>query len=377
MNSFSDPTMSAQQPLNNLLPTTNPLPPRLVNLSASLLAQSRNRASNLKPDEEIARSYVCAEIACKRLRAQLRLPPTAGRPPCKPGVYKKLFGFLEGVLGEAQSQASTTTKTNTPKKRTADGQQKAIETTKKTPVSSKKQVFAGTINENVDTGASEAPDFIMPLIRKLCKKFSTPLLPPHVYTGTCVVLKLSELWPPKRGSKGKEKDEVTFRSPVTMVTIGVYFMVLSRMQRGKVTTELFASRLMKALETAKLDTSPEEVEEWIKKMNAEGWCRGQDWWDSVPENVMDGDEMEPVQQDDIIDEDEIVASRIRRKRIHLEEEAEDDPEDLLLPGLGTMMQDSIDWLSDEKKLQFLDWKDGIMKKIRAMDKGKGRAIVVR
>lgn len=368
--------MSAQQPLHNLLPTTNPLPPRLVNLSASLLAQSRNRASNLKPEEEIARSYACAEIACKRLRAQLRLPPTSGRPPCKPGVYKKLLGFLEGVLGEAQ--ASTTTNTSTPKKRTADRQPKTISPSAKTPASAKKQAFAGTISENVsDVNASDAPDFVMPLIRKLCKTFSTPLLPPHVYTGTCVVLKLSELWPPKRGSKGKIKDEVTFRSPVMMVTIGVYFMVLSRMQKGRVTAEAFARRLGKALEVSELDTSPEDVEEWIKKTDAEGWSRGQGWWDSVPEDVMDGDEVELEEIDDGVEEDEVVASRSRRRRIHLDEEAEDDHEDVLLPGLGSMMQDSVDWLSEEKKLRFLDWKDGIMKKIKAMDKGKGRAVAVR
>jgi origin recognition complex subunit 6 len=362
--------MSAQQPLHNLLPTTNPLPPRLVNLSASLLAQSRNRAANLKADEEIARSHACAEIACRRLRAQLRLPPTSGRPPCKPRVYKKLLGFLDGVLGEAT--AATPTKA---KKRTADGQPKTVETLKKTPASSKKQAFAGTINENKsDVNGSEAPEFVMPLIRKLCKAFSTPMLPPHAYTGTCVVLKLSELWPPKRGSKGKAKDEVTFRNPVMMVTIGVYFMVLSRMQKGKVTTELFASLLAKALETAELDTPAEEVEEWIKKMNSEGWCRGQDWWDSVPEDVMDGEEVEAEQQDEV-EEDDLVVSRSRRKR-HLEEDAEDDLGDVLLPGLGTMMQDSVDWLSEEKKLSFLDWKDGIMRRIRSIDKGKTRAVAV-
>jgi origin recognition complex subunit 6 len=366
--------MSAQQPLHNLLPTTNPLPPRLVNLSASLLAQSRNRASNLKPEEEIARSYACAEIACKRLRAQLRLPPTAGRPPCKPAVYKKLLGFLEGVLGETNT--STTTLTTTPKKRTADGQPKTITLSAKTSASAKKQAFAGTIDENVsDTSASEAPEFVMPTIRKLCKTFATPLLPPHVYTGTCVVLKLSELWPPKRGSKGKARDEVTFRSPVMMVTIGVYFMVLSRMQKGRVSAESFVRRLGKALEVAELDTLPEEVEEWIKKMNAEGWCRGQGWWESVPEEVMEGEEVEVEEIPDDVEEDEVVASSSRR-RLHLDDGTEEDPEDLLLPGLGTMMQDSVDWLSEERKLHFLDWKDGIMKRIRVMDKGKGRAVTV-
>ena len=58
------------QTLHGLVPTlSDPLPAELVNLSSSLLAQSYGRASNLKADEEIARSYACAHIACNRCEA--------------------------------------------------------------------------------------------------------------------------------------------------------------------------------------------------------------------------------------------------------------------------------------------------------------------
>jgi origin recognition complex subunit 6 len=57
-----------EQALAQLLPThDDDLPPELVNLSITLLAQSRSYASSLKPEEEIARPYVCAEISCNRL----------------------------------------------------------------------------------------------------------------------------------------------------------------------------------------------------------------------------------------------------------------------------------------------------------------------
>lgn len=56
-----------EQALATLLPThADELPPELVSLSLSLVAQSRSFASSLKPEEEIARPYACAEIACKR-----------------------------------------------------------------------------------------------------------------------------------------------------------------------------------------------------------------------------------------------------------------------------------------------------------------------
>lgn len=58
---------SMAQTLTVLVPTlTGPLPPELLELAVSLLAQSRSKASSLKADEEIARAYACANVACER-----------------------------------------------------------------------------------------------------------------------------------------------------------------------------------------------------------------------------------------------------------------------------------------------------------------------
>ena len=58
---------SVAQALTGLIPTlSGPLPPELVELAISLLAQSRNKASSLKAEEEIAKSYACANLACER-----------------------------------------------------------------------------------------------------------------------------------------------------------------------------------------------------------------------------------------------------------------------------------------------------------------------
>ena len=62
------------QALNGLIPSLNgPLPPDLIELALSLLAQSRNKASSLKAEEEIARSYACAHIACERYEHRYNL----------------------------------------------------------------------------------------------------------------------------------------------------------------------------------------------------------------------------------------------------------------------------------------------------------------
>ncbi|KAG5928672.1 hypothetical protein E4U42_000204 [Claviceps africana] len=88
-----------EQALLSLMPTHgSDLPPSLVELAGSLLAQSRHRASTLKADEEIARHYACANIACERLKTCLDLPPIVPRPPIPPRIYNRLYAHLENIL---------------------------------------------------------------------------------------------------------------------------------------------------------------------------------------------------------------------------------------------------------------------------------------
>lgn len=93
---------TAEQHLLTLLPTlTTAPPPQLVDLALSLLAQSRHRASAaLKPEEDAARAFACAHLACERLKTQLDLPPIEGvhRAPAPPRVYARLVEYLGRIL---------------------------------------------------------------------------------------------------------------------------------------------------------------------------------------------------------------------------------------------------------------------------------------
>jgi origin recognition complex subunit 6 len=56
-----------EQALLSLMPAqADDLPPQLLQLAESLLAQSRQKASTLKAEEDIARLYACAHLACDR-----------------------------------------------------------------------------------------------------------------------------------------------------------------------------------------------------------------------------------------------------------------------------------------------------------------------
>ncbi|KAL2175367.1 origin recognition complex, subunit 6 [Thermothelomyces heterothallicus CBS 202.75] len=83
-------------------------------LASSLLAQSRNRASTLKAEEEVARLYACAHLACDRLKVALDLPPIEPRPPIPPRIYKRLYNHLDKILPASASNPGRHTPSGTP-----------------------------------------------------------------------------------------------------------------------------------------------------------------------------------------------------------------------------------------------------------------------
>lgn len=67
-----------EQALFSLMPAYGTdLPPSLVDLAGSLLAQSRIKASTLKAEEDVARLYACANLACDR---SVTTPRAIGMP---------------------------------------------------------------------------------------------------------------------------------------------------------------------------------------------------------------------------------------------------------------------------------------------------------
>ncbi|EXJ94109.1 hypothetical protein A1O1_02502 [Capronia coronata CBS 617.96] len=479
------PASSAiQQSLSLLVPShAAKLPSQLSQLSESLLALSRQRASHLKPEEEIARAYACCEIACKRLRAQCRLPAVkAGGAPCKPAVYKKLVTFLERVLDQdvaatptPRKQQQQQAKTNSTATATANanGRASSKRTAKEAELDSESESEAGpadspskrarNTNSNTNTPSKtpqsanafskaitgkrtthkndaglEAPAFVMPSIRNLCRLFATPLVAPHVYTGTSIVLKLTGLWPRDEtvGNSDEQDNDATetetrtgpasfppgcsFDQTVTGLLIALYLMTLTRMQTAKMTTSVYQATCTKSVQELTYNPGTDGVEAWIRRINREGYCRGQDWWASVPESVFEfdpdhasdtpkrglrrvrrggvggqpninGAATEEYQDDD--DEDHIMSATARKRRPNgrsggrdvgqgyqtegQDEEEEEDPDSVLLPGLATMMQHAVDFTSEERTQDFEAWKRTFLRKLDRLDRTKASAAAER
>ncbi|KAL1971354.1 hypothetical protein VTN77DRAFT_306 [Rasamsonia byssochlamydoides] len=446
-----------EQALATLLPThADELPPELLSLAQSLVAQSRSYSTSLKPEEEIARPYACAEIACKRLSRALKLPPLVGHPPCPPRVYKKLYAFLEKSLASSTvstkrsapgSAPGTPTRpssvTTTPTKGTAPIRTPSKTTLRNTPTkstplkrtaldwqntsssSSRKLSVKNALPNGLEsTSIKDAPAWVMPSIRTVCKTLSTPaprmglwsrppisrMLPPHIFAGVSSILHFISVVPysaldkealefldPLRSEEGEESED--YKELVYALIVAVYFIVLARRRTPnpasgagtdgdagaaagdnprKMDKKTFAEMRNTALSSLGLSPAEkrhgEDVDAWIALIMKQGWAKGQEWFENVPmagEN--DGDDELSDHADDYDEDGGPVRSSTKRRRSSLLlRSGSPQEEGLLLPGLGTMMQDRVDWLSEERQEDYLEWKAEILKRIEEMEQRGGR-----
>ncbi|KAN0084857.1 Origin recognition complex, subunit 6 [Elaphomyces granulatus] len=442
-------TRPVEQALSMLLPThATELPPELLNLAQSLVAQSRSYATSLKPEEEIARPYACAEMACKRLTRTLKLPPLLGHPPCPPRVYNKLYAFLDRSLARdtvstrrsagnsvltttpvRPSSIATTPTKNPSARRTPSRVADIANTPQSTPTKSTslKRVHAGgnaplslsrrplrnTHNNNrvESTNILDAPAWVMSCTRTICNTLSTPApltsmwsrppvsktLPPHIFTGVSSVLHFVHN---ETGNKFDDEHKnfvdrflsITdltsdgYRELVIPLIVAVYFIALARRRSSartsdtdvepssggniddgkKLDAKTFSEMRWAALSSAALPPTQKRhrdvVDSWIALIMNQGWTKGKEWFENIPTAGADD-----TVEDGIYDKPEVtgLASSKRRKvgNSHGLLPADGSPRGGLLPGLGTMMQDRVDWLSPERREDYIAWKAGIMKRI--------------
>ncbi|KAI9703841.1 MAG: hypothetical protein M1836_007612 [Candelina mexicana] len=356
---------STEQALGGLVPTLSVLPQELIELATSLLAQSRTRASNLRAEEEIARSYACANIACERLKQSLNLPKIEPRPPCPPRVYKKLYQHLERTLpprtqapvrASKVSAAARSTPTSSPAKLRTPSKQ-----TPQKPLTPRRR--------GIQPGAStlEIPAWIMPTVRKLCVSLGAPAAPAHVLAGVSSILTLQA---PKDGKRTVFSGGRTEKVPALIVA--VLFYVMTRLSGEETSAEEYPKgreAAIKALEQIELGREErekinnEDVDDWTREISAGGWIK-LDWFENITQGAglgLPGIDMDMEHEE----EDAVEARTPKRKRLS----ATSPPKtDTLQSGLGTMMQDKYDYLSEARRMDYLEWKKGILFRIEQMER---------
>ncbi|GME31159.1 origin recognition complex subunit 6 [Neofusicoccum parvum] len=368
-----------EQALTGLVPSLNaPLPPELLNVAVSLLAQSRSKASSLKPDEEIARTYACAHLACERLKQRLNLPPIVARPPIPPRAYKKVYTYFDSALTTASS--SSAPQTPSKRARAADPPPAAAKPTPskappgpgaRTPTSARRTA-AGR------KGEDDAPPWTMPLIRQLCRALGAPAAAPHAYAGVCSVLRAggAASSPSPSATRSVRKRRVgavegEAAVPATVVVVLLYTMV--RLAGTPTSGREHRERRARAVEVLAgceacagrgEDELAEEVEGLLAVGRERGWLE-MEWFGNVVEGSGLGVEGAGDEDEDVEMEDARSAANTPVKRRRTGEGVQTA---VSQGGLGTMMQDKVDYLSEPRRVGFLRWKEQIMKRVEEIER---------
>ncbi|KAI9158313.1 Origin recognition complex subunit 6 [Paramyrothecium foliicola] len=364
-----------EQALLSLMPTqSTELPPTLVELAGSLLAQSRHRASTLKADEEVARLYACAHLACERLKISLNLPPIAPRPPIPPRIYKRLYTYLESILpSSSATDRSNAGRLRTPNSKARDlgsspfSQQRPVPSrgtpTKeqslaqfRTRARGESQTPTKTVERSPGRQSKKTlPPWVKPVGRFFCAETGNQRLASTVLAGM-----ESILFPSNRATM----DDWALQN-MTALFAAIYFYVTMRVKAMASGQEMDRSTyvperkaILALLKQARQDVSiTAETEE-------DAWTG----WESIKPGDFDAavarvNEQDWLQQDWFEAIDDIVLMTGNEDVDMLDAGPTDSGSNVQIRRADTMFQDKYDYLSEKRQAEYGVWKENVLAKI--------------
>ncbi|KAK6072632.1 origin recognition complex subunit 6 [Seiridium cupressi] len=369
-----EPTLLSLLPT---LPSASSLPPQLIELASSLLAQSRHNASTLKAEEEVARLYACAHIACERLKTTLDLPPIQARPPVPPRIYKRLYTHLDHILPTSTVGKSGRVRTPSGKAREAGllgsgstprirdratpGKDAALaQFRSKGNVTPSKSTGKASLLSTAKKADHVLPPWVRPVARFLCVQLDSERI------GRTVLAGLETIVAPhgKRTTDGWVNEHLAPLLAATLFMVTTRFVVL---ETGKPIGSTQFTNLRKDIISALRDArkevdprredeevfwegwnnvGPKDFDEAIKTFNESGW-QGGEWFASIE------DQVGPSVDVDMEDTDGQVASgKVQVQR-----------GDTMLQGRWIM--------SDQKRQEYSRWKTDILRRCDEIEKAGG------
>lgn len=222
----------------------------------------------------------------------------------------------------------------------------------------------------------------MPTIRRLCTALEAPAAPPHVFAGVSSILTLPAPIQSETVTGGEPK-----RDKIPAMIIAVYFLVRTRLS-GIGTSPSEYSRvgsaalaILDSIDAGKAqrgDVNGSDVDEWLREIRDRGWTT-LDWFENIGEAT--GLESDGVRVANGASEDELNSKQekapMKQSLISLDR----SKKNTLQAGLGTMvgvlklscvvvsglfvqqMQDKVDYLSEERRLGYVTWKQDILARI--------------
>ncbi|KAF5022371.1 hypothetical protein F66182_5572 [Fusarium sp. NRRL 66182] len=371
-----------EQALLSLMPTYgSDLPPILVELAGSLLAQSRHRASTLKAEEEIARLYACANIACDRLKINLDLPPIEPRPPIPPRIYKRLYAHLDNILPSSASTPgrSAAGRVRTPSSRLRDADGSPASGSRPLPsrgTPTKDQSLAqfrtpskgeagnptkSTSKKEAFTAGHSLHPWIQPAARFLCEETGHRKLAPTILAGMEAIVT----------TEGRRTDDEWILQNTTGLFAAIYFFVTMRVKaltsgegidrEGYVPLrkEILAL-LARARQEVTIRNLPEENawEGWttlkskdfddaVAQVNERSWLTG-DWYQGIAD-VVKLTQRSQFDNIEMLDDETMPKMQVKKA--------------------DTMFQDKYDFLSEKNRADYMHWKEDMLAKIALLTAG--------
>ena len=288
-----------------------------------------------------------------RLKQHLALPKIEPRPPCPPKVYKKLFTFLDGAL--------------------PTGLRKSVRPSQSTPSSTRPssqhvrpEKFAKFSNsrkgkESPQATVSNMPSWIMPVIRHMCKKLGALAAPHHVFAG------VSSIIPTERRPEDLN---------IVALMITLFLLVLTRLtgvetgqaeysQRKKLALEAVEEAMNQKGESMKCNEA--NIDDYMRQVKTYHWT-DMDWFGNVAVGSgllrQESDSEDPQADDDAGDDDE---DRLLPQLSDKFVSSLSEEEDFLQAGLGTMMDERVDYLSDARRRSYDRWKTEMLLKIDELE----------
>ncbi|KAK0634572.1 origin recognition complex, subunit 6 [Bombardia bombarda] len=372
---------SIEQALLSLLPTHNSaLPPPLAELASSLLAQSRHRASTLKAEEEIARPYACAHIACDRLKISLNLPPIDPRPPVPPRIYKRLYNHLEKILPASSTPNRATPGGglgSSPTRSRKAAATKSPLPSRVTPSKVKTLAqFRGTpavVAKPSLTASDALSPWIRPTLRFICKELGHTRIGPVVMSGMesivaphgkltddkwvlenlvsllgalCLFVWRGVTWP---GTDLDEAQYVQFRKDLVGAVKKARKTVALKAPTDENEEEEEEGDLWEGWQVIRI----KDLDTAALRISRNGWLE-LDW----AKGIQDLAEATIDAQQHSASDDESDSSSHNRG----------GGEPLQIRRADTMFQERYDYLSERNKLEYAAWKEGILGRIKELER---------
>ena len=255
----------------------------------------------------------------------------------------------------------------------------------------------------LDSGASNLPTFTMPLIRHVCEVCDMPRAATHVYAGVESVYRAlqstaqkaeREPGTPSKRRRSNGVDVVDVDSDALAVPtdeqvpalIATIYLVTAQEMRGKgafAVTKLQQRKTQTAIEaffgaqenpviTIQSDLLRKDTEIYMRAFTAQGWT-DMEWYKNLNSinNSTDATACYDEDAGPATPRRQPAKTPLRRKEKHSQRKIGDEVENPagLLPGLGTMFQPAVDWLSEERRADYDAWKEDLFGEVALVEQG--------